>query len=478
MRLDEVFIPIEMRPNRPRTDYPLTDTELAHYRQTIQGGNTARDLERAVLDAEHNWQHILKQTDRISIGTMWQLLTNVQPAAVIQGYPGMGKSTLMERLTLHMARRNLRLPDPDMPETDHFKIPLIPVLLSLAHYATERNKQTDLSVSAYLNLVLSDLKIPNIESVVQHALNTGNCLVIFDGLDEVSDPKQREAVQNAIKTFIQEQRDQPGNRFLITSRVAGYDTAAFPDYPHYTLAELTQDQIDDFLPRWCRASLRRSSGNNQPEQEEAREHQVTQMVKGLKEALAASQGVRDLAENPLLLTLLVVMQQNSIVLPRQRIELYRVVTTTLLENRNIAKKLEPIPELQAIQRLGPLAFEMQSTGNSFVRERDVLSSLVATIAEGTDAEKLQEAQQLSRTHPHPWRPLRPAHRRLLRLYAPHLSRILRRPLHPQPDQTRPHWLDSTSRRTRTPRHHPLARTLPPRRRLPERRRRSHRHQPC
>ena len=33
VRLDEVFIPLEFRPNRPRTDYPLTERELEQYRE-------------------------------------------------------------------------------------------------------------------------------------------------------------------------------------------------------------------------------------------------------------------------------------------------------------------------------------------------------------------------------------------------------------------------------------------------------------
>ncbi len=103
-----------------------------------------------------------------------------------------------------------------------------------------------------------------------------------------------------------------------------------------------------------------------------------------------------MAENPLLLTLLIVMQQNSIVLPRQRVELYDVVTRTLLENRNIVKKIEPIPEIQAVQRLGPLAFQMQEANNSFTRQRDVMEKLTEAIRGlegGTDEEVQAEAQR-------------------------------------------------------------------------------------
>jgi predicted NACHT family NTPase len=92
-------------------------------------------------------------------------------------------------------------------------------------------------------------------------LEQGQGLVLLDGLDEVSDPGERFEVQEAIKAFIEDVHSKASgasgyNRFLITSRVAGYDKNAFPAYPHYTIAELTPEQIKAFLPRWCRAGIR------------------------------------------------------------------------------------------------------------------------------------------------------------------------------------------------------------------------------
>jgi predicted NACHT family NTPase len=109
------------------------------------------------------------------------------------------------------------------------------------------------------------------------------------------------------------------------------------------------------LPRWCKANVRRSLrgsiGDANGEDYEEISREANQRVADLRNAIQGHKAVQELAENPLLLTLLAVMQQNSIVLPRQRVELYSVVTTTLLENRNIAKNLIPIPEGEAIKRL-------------------------------------------------------------------------------------------------------------------------------
>ena len=130
----------------------------------------------------------------------------------------------------------------------------------------------------------------------------------------------------------------------------------------------------------------------QGEQQETISREALRRLKQLRAAIKGHEAVQELAENPLLLTLLAVMQQNSIELPRQRIELYSVVTSTLLENRNIAKNLVPIPEGEAIKRLGPLAYDMQKK-DSFAVESDVITSLKRTIGQagGTPEEIALEA---------------------------------------------------------------------------------------
>ncbi len=140
VRLDEVFIPLQLRLNRPRIDYPLTEKELAALHESRKIGKLSPEQERVLINAEGSWQHILKQGDRISIADVWGRLNKDHLTAVIQGAPGMGKSTLMERLTLHMARHSLGEPDPELPDAARFEPPLVPILLRLGEYATARTR--------------------------------------------------------------------------------------------------------------------------------------------------------------------------------------------------------------------------------------------------------------------------------------------------------------------------------------------------
>lgn len=385
--LDKVFIPLKLLPNRPSTDYPPTDEQLKHIRDTQESEeideSNQQVLQQVLIEAEKD-RHLFKKNPPISIADLWERLTPKIPAAVIQGYPGMGKSTLMARLTLHMARRCLKQLDPMMDKS--LDPPCIPILLHLREYAHEISK--GLSLSSYLDSELQQRNIPGLTALLQKSLQNGDCLIMFDGLDEVSD-HMRKQVQEAIITFINENSDSSKanfNRFLITSRVAGYQ-APFHNYWHYTIKELTLDQIENFLPRWYHASVLQDwNSSGKGDWEEGILLKAEQMTKKLKKAIKGHQGVRLLAENPLLLTVLVIMQQKGIELLKQRVELYTIITRTFLENRNIGKGLEHIPEMQAIERLGPIAYLMQETGSDYVRQKTVMEILSHVIAEqGGDA---------------------------------------------------------------------------------------------
>ena len=397
--LDAIFISTTLMLNRPRSDYPLTEVERSRYQEALKQGKLSNEIERILLTAELDWQRLLQKSDRVDVNGIWEQLDRNQPVAIIQGFPGMGKSTLLARLTLYMARRGLG--QPDNLFVKQLNRPLIPILISLKDFAPELVKEPTYSLMDYIKQMLSRFSIPDLIPFIVRQLEIGECSILFDGLDEVSELRIRQQVQQAIQTFILCFRDPivettSFNRFIITSRVAGYDWEAFPEYRHYTIAELSLEQIENFLVRWCYLNVRiRMGRTNRQIIEEDIDREAGQMANRLIQAARENQSVFELAQNPLLLTLLAVMQQNSIELPRQRVELYSTIARTLLENRNILKNLPPIPEAQAVQRLGPLAFQMQARGNSFARLPEVMNSLYETIRVegGTESDIAQEAQR-------------------------------------------------------------------------------------
>jgi len=87
--------------------------------------------------------------------------------------------------------------------------------------------------------------------VFEEALRMEQAIVMFDGLDEVVKPRQRVEVARRIEDFVAR---HPGNRFLVTSRIAGYNLAApSMGFDHYTIAPFEEEEIRKFLRNWYRA---------------------------------------------------------------------------------------------------------------------------------------------------------------------------------------------------------------------------------
>ena len=135
VQLDEIFIPLQLRPHQLDIyiDQWLTPEQKAQLREGIRIGSVAVDVERVLISAEQRYELRVRSSDKVGMPDLWQHLDRNHPAAVIQGYPGMGKSTLLLRLTLFMARRGLEKLDPlEKP----FAPILIPIFLRLGQYAT------------------------------------------------------------------------------------------------------------------------------------------------------------------------------------------------------------------------------------------------------------------------------------------------------------------------------------------------------
>jgi hypothetical protein len=376
--LADVFIPLEFRESPKALKLqPLDQDEI----QEPSLGLDQRHADYLLIDPKGEWERSFMQRDHLGISDLWELLSPERPAAVIQGSPGMGKSTLLSRMTLSMACQGLEEPDPQLVLTPT----LIPILVLIREYAdylnnlpaapSGREQENQRSLFAFIaHNIQYKLSRRGCEakqdmaSELRHWLRERCCLVMFDGLDEVSDKALQKEIQQAIRDFIEQQRHPDVqtptyNRFLITSRIAEYDAPALEGYRYFLVAELSYEQISNFLPRWYGASAIASVTDVKARTE--------RLTAELISAIDKNNAVQKLAENPLLLTLMAIMLYNGTSLPERRIELYQAVTKTLLESRNEIKGLPKLYEDEAIQRLGPLAFTMQLKGNSLARRGDV-----------------------------------------------------------------------------------------------------------
>ena len=86
----------------------------------------------------------------------------------------------------------------------------------------------------------------------------------------------------------------------------------------------------------------------------------------LLEAVRRNPGVRSLATNPLLLTILAVMKRQGVALPERRAELYQTYVETLLRGWNLVRSLagrssRDVDLAETLKVLAPLALWMHET---------------------------------------------------------------------------------------------------------------------
>lgn len=232
---------------------------------------------------------------------------------VILGDPGLGKSTLLKYLSLRWAenpRDRLTLLVELRRTVDQFGN------IDFLGYIGSGRGQT--------------MPLPRLE--LDKHLRENQTLVLFDGLDEVIE-SQRSEVVSTIINFV---REYPKTRVIITTRIHGYH----PGSPHpeqFRDAQFQQFTVQDFSPREVERFI--SVWHNEAFIKE--EDRVRYQTR-LRQALADSPSISELAANPLLLTMMAILNRVQD-LPRDRGKLYERCAELLLKNWD----LEKFPERMA-----------------------------------------------------------------------------------------------------------------------------------
>jgi HEAT repeat protein/GTPase SAR1 family protein len=255
--------------------------------------------------------------------------------AVLLGDPGSGKSSLLQYLALDWVEDNTK--------------PL-PLLIELRKYAIDRSGAENfldfLSRGTMANWGFDRQRL-------HKHLQTQPSLVMFDGLDEIFDSQLRESTIEQIAKFATQQ--YPKAKIVITSRVVGYDRDRLTgvEFQHFTLQELDESQIQEFIDKWYKLA----------QGEKAEQEQLKQR---LKDAIDRSPAIQNLANNPLLLTLMAMLNQQGD-LPTRRVDLYDRASRLLLHNWDFdGKNLKLHPSIETIEAdekqeiLGNIAYKMQS----------------------------------------------------------------------------------------------------------------------
>lgn len=292
-----------------------------------------------------------------------QRLLARHPRLVVLGDPGSGKTTFLGYLALSAARAiaadNLTLLADRLGFTGQAPLPILVPLREFGRYLRNLPPQKRMGPQPqllldYLNAYFAGWNLGLPVDFFNHHLDAGRCLVLLDGLDEVADFAERVLVSEQVEAFVQRYGDQ-GNRFVITCRIRGYEGQARlgQDFITCTVLPFNEDDIRRFAGAWCLAVATAQAQSSESSVRQTAQSKADDLV----QTISASPKVRELASNPLLLTVIALVHQYRAKLPERRSELYNECTEVLLGYFELGK---PGEESKRLARYTGTSLEMDA----------------------------------------------------------------------------------------------------------------------
>ncbi|HYL76357.1 MAG TPA: HEAT repeat domain-containing protein [Bryobacteraceae bacterium] len=295
VELLSIFIPQSAREAIPVRD--ISPTLLRQLRQEGQIAHELSEFERA----RFRWDY-----ERSTISPVLDTLAR-RRQVVILGDPGAGKTSLLKFMAMRWATQEPACDDAGT----------MPVWIDLKEYAQER---TGLVKYFETGRTVYGLDA----SQVEKRLNEGTAALYLDALDEIFDgPTRRSVIEEIAAVAARYDRAQ----VLVTSRILGYDADRLSSagFAHVTLEDFDQAQVSEFLTRWYGVA-----------EEDSRER--LRLGRKLVQATQESRVLGDLASNPLLLTVMAILNRDQD-LPRDRIALYAQMSRLMLHDWDASRSL-------------------------------------------------------------------------------------------------------------------------------------------
>lgn len=356
--LRNFYVPLRMRVEMTAlTEEDLIKLELRRESERLQAAGREKGEQ--------------ENLDRVAVGERLQQNSHF----VVLGDPGAGKTTLIRWLiTAYLLKMKqdvdfAQLPDvKTLPDRDW-----LPILIRCRELDTDslRGGLDDMLRQTLKKAELVD-DTELLLVALKQQLQTGQALLLIDGLDEIADHTVRIGFCKQLETVAV---SYPAVTMVITSRIVGYREMPFKmghSFEHLIVTDLSKEDKDEFARRWCETTVK---------------DRCTQATADLIKAIHSSDRIERLSGNPMLLTTLALVQRKGSRLPTRRADLYREAIEVLLNWRAVVD--EPLDKQEALPQLEYVAYEMCRRGEQRLREDEILGLL----------ENVREKYSRRMTHP-------------------------------------------------------------------------------
>lgn len=227
-------------------------------------------------------------------------LVDMHSRLMLLGKPGSGKTTFLKRLAT-------------LCNEGRYQSQYVPTFITIKHWAEEKGKP-DL-----LNYITQQWKcdISCKTETVSTIVSQGRALILMDGLDEVRS-EDRSRVLQEIRDFAITFRSC---QLVITCRTAAQEYT-FEQFTEVEIADFDNGQIADFAHKWFAVEKRSNRADN------------------FLQKLIENPRIMELANNPLLLTLLCLVFNEANDFPLRRSDLYEEGCSVLLKRWDAKRNIE------------------------------------------------------------------------------------------------------------------------------------------
>ncbi|MEH2211367.1 tetratricopeptide repeat protein [Nostoc sp.] len=410
--LDQIYVSLQAVRRQQITETSKLDQEMTTFRKAEHGFSMSISSPYDLDESSYYEPVLLSSIPITSTKTVTQRIdlshaVRENQYCVILGAPGAGKTTLLRYLALHFAtakRDGNETVIGGEPQEELGKA-LLPIFFRIADYAERLQQEPELSLLNYLHQFYRQWEAyfqdeveagTEMAALLSEKMRQGQCLMLLDGLDEVFEQESRRLIVERIDQFV---NAFSSNKFVITSRIAGYrDVKLSSRFAEFTIEDMGSEQVEKFLERWCLAIERAQ----QPEASEAQWQRAgDDQARKILEAIKDNEGVKRLTANPLLLTILALIHRNGERLPNRRVKLYELAVQTLTEDWQLGKKLPDAPKVllnqnEVVAFLAPLAYWMhEEKPSGLVTEAEVEQQLAAKLAELNDTDLESDSVRLA-----------------------------------------------------------------------------------